>query len=41
MSLLKKLGGLAVGAAALGAAAYVLINGELGVEYVLFVGPLD
>ena len=33
MSLLKKLAGLAVGAAVMGAAAYVLLNREHGEEY--------
>ena len=41
MSLLKKLAGLAVGAAALGAAAYVLKNREHGEEYEHIVGPED
>ena len=41
MSLLKKLAGLAVGAAVLGAAAYVLKNREHGEEYEHIVGPED
>lgn len=41
MSLLKKLAGLAVGAAAVGAAAYVLLNREHGEEYEHIVGPED
>lgn len=41
MSLLKKLAGLAVGAAVMGAAAYVLLNREHGVEYEHIVGPED
>lgn len=41
MSLLKKLAGLAVGAAALGAAAYVLKNREHSEEYEHIVGPED
>lgn len=41
MSLLKKLAGLAVGAAAVGAAAYVLMNREHGEEYEHIVGPED
>ena len=40
MSLLKKLAGLAVGAAAVGAAVYVL-NREHGEEYEHIVGPED
>ena len=39
MSLLKKLAGLAVGAAVMGAAAYVLLNREHGEEYEHIVGP--
>ena len=41
MSLLKKLAGLAVGAAVMGAAAYVLLNREHGEEYEHIVGPED
>lgn len=41
MSLLKKLFGLAVGAAAVGAAAYVLKNREHAQEYEHIVGPED
>lgn len=41
MSLLKKLAGLAVGAAVMGAAAYVLLNHEHGEEYEHIVGPED
>ena len=41
MSLLKKLAGLAVGAAVMGAAAYVLLNREHGEEYEHVVGPED
>lgn len=41
MSLLKKLAGLAVGAAVIGAAAYVLLNREHGEEYEHIVGPED
>lgn len=41
MSLLKKLAGLAVGAAVMGAAAYVLLNCEHGEEYEHIVGPED
>ncbi|WP_455501958.1 hypothetical protein [Gemmiger sp.] len=41
MSLLKKLAGLAVGAAAVGAAAYVFLNREHGEEYEHIVGPED
>lgn len=41
MSLLKKLAGLAVGAAAVGAVAYVLNNREHGEEYEHIVGPED
>ena len=41
MSLLKKLVGLAVGAAVMGAAAYVLLNREHGEEYEHIVGPED
>ena len=41
MSILKKLAGLAVGAAAVGAAAYVLMNREHGEEYEHIVGPED
>ena len=41
MSLLKKLAGLAVGAAVMGAAAYVLLNREHGEEYAHIVGPED
>ena len=39
MSLLKKLAGLAVGAAAVGAAVYVLQKREHGEEYEHIVGP--
>ena len=39
MSLLKKLAGLAVGAAAVGAAVYVLKKREHGEEYEHIVGP--
>lgn len=41
MSLLKKLAGLAVGAAAVGAAVYVLQKREHGEEYEHIVGPED
>ena len=41
MSLLKKLAGLAVGAAAVGAAVYVLQKREHGEEYEHIVGPAD
>ena len=41
MSLLKKLAGRAVGAAVMGAAAYVLLNREHGEEYEHIVGPED
>lgn len=41
MSLLKKLAGLAVGAAAVGAAVYVLKMREHGEEYEHIVGPED
>lgn len=41
MSLLKKLAGLAVGAAAVGAAVYVLKKREHGEEYEHIVGPED
>ena len=41
MSLLKKLAGLAVGAAVMGAAAYVLLNREHGEKYEHIVGPED
>lgn len=41
MSLLKKLAGLAVGTAVMGAAAYVLLNREHGEEYEHIVGPED
>lgn len=41
MSLLKKLADLAVGAAVMGAAAYVLLNREHGEEYEHIVGPED
>lgn len=41
MSLLKKLAGLAVGAAVMGAAVYVLLNREHGEEYEHIVGPED
>ena len=41
MSLLKKLAGLAVGAAVMGPAAYVLLNREHGEEYEHIVGPED
>jgi len=41
MSLLKKLAGLAVGAAVMSAAAYVLLNREHGEEYEHIVGPED
>ena len=41
MSLLKKLAGLAVGAAVMGAAAHVLLNREHGEEYEHIVGPED
>lgn len=41
MSLLKKLAGLAVGAAVMGAAAYVLLNREHGEEYEHIVSPED
>lgn len=41
MSLLKKLAGLAVGAAAVGAAAYVLLNREHGEEYEHILGSED
>ena len=41
MSLLKKLAGLAVGAAVMGAAAYVLLNREHGEEYEHIVVPED
>ena len=41
MSLLKKLAGLAVGAAVMGAAAYVLLNREHGEEDEHIVGPED
>ena len=41
MSLLKKLAGLAVGAAVMGAAAYVLLNRAHGEEYEHIVGPED
>ena len=41
MSLLKKLAGLAVGAAVMGAAAYVLLNREHGEKYEHILGPED
>lgn len=41
MSLLKKLAGLAVGAAAVGAAVYVLKKREHGEEYEHIMGPAD
>lgn len=41
MSLLKKVAGLAVGAAAVGAAVYVLKKREHGEEYEHIVGPED
>ena len=41
MSLLKKLAGLAVGAAAVGAAVYVLQKREHGEDYEHIVGPED
>ena len=41
MSLLKKLAGLAVGAAAVGAVAYVLNKRDQGEEYEHIVGPED
>ena len=41
MSLLKKLAGLAVGAAAVGAVAYLLNKRDQGEEYEHIVGPED